>query len=87
VAGKELFITENGSLGSLSSHCHAKVGDKIFVLLGANKPFVLRGLDSNQDYQLQGPCYVNGYMDGEAIRELMTLGETGEMKIETIRLH
>ncbi|RDW91856.1 hypothetical protein BP5796_01250 [Coleophoma crateriformis] len=73
IGNTNLFITSDNSIGVISSHCHAAVGDEIFVFLGANAPYVVREtpklLDQCTLHQLLGPCYVNGYMQGRAIDE------------------
>jgi len=44
----------------------AQEGDVVALLFGSNVPFLVRPTDST-DYELVGPCYVHGIMDGEAI--------------------
>ena len=43
----------------------AQHGDKVCVLLGCRTPILLRRT-SNLQYQVVGPCYVQGLMNGEA---------------------
>jgi hypothetical protein len=69
----QFFITVNGHLGIIAGNCHAKIGDVAYVLLGGITPFVLRrhnGLSQEHQYRLMGPCYLGGYMHGEAIAAL-----------------
>ena len=49
-------------------------GDELWVLYGGRVPFVLRPSQDKPHetvahyYRLVGDCYLNGFMDGEAIR-------------------
>lgn len=80
----DIFITNNGLIGSMSKHCQAKAGDKVYVLLGGNAPFILRrlDLDGKRVYQLRCACFLHGYMQGEAIEEW----GNGELKLETLHI-
>jgi hypothetical protein len=80
----DIFITSNGLIGSMSKHCHAKVGDKVYVLLGGNAPFILRPLDidGKRVYQMRCACFLDGYMHGEAIGRW----ERGELGLETLHI-
>ena len=80
----DIFITSNGLIGSMSKHCQAKAGDKVYVLYGGNAPFILRPLDAGgkRVYQMRCACFLNGYMQGEAIHQ----GENGELKLDTLHL-
>ena len=64
--GEEIFITERGLLGIACSHSNIEKGDEVWVLLGGNTPFILQPLEM-KEYHLQGPCYLDRYMDGQAI--------------------
>jgi hypothetical protein len=44
------------------------IGDQIWVILGAQTPFLLRNLGSRNAWELVGECYVYGFMDGGALR-------------------
>lgn len=69
--GRALFRTERGLLGS--AHVGIKPGDAICVLTHFEAPVLLRKCqhgDSGSSWQLLGPCFVLGLMDGEAIAEL-----------------
>ncbi|OCT49395.1 hypothetical protein CLCR_04567 [Cladophialophora carrionii] len=62
----KFFLSDDGSMGvgpSLS-----QVGDRIAVFNGTPMPAVLRSADqgTGEQYQLVGPAYVHGLMDGEA---------------------
>ena len=61
------FITQNGHIGMVSRQCNVEVDDEIWVLPGGNTPFILVPLEERYEYQLLAPCYVNKYMDGQAI--------------------
>lgn len=67
----QLFVTANGHLGIIASRCNAQVGDEVHILFGGGTPFVLRRQESNNSlekrYRLMGPCYLSGFMHGEAL--------------------
>jgi hypothetical protein len=58
---------------SLDHYClveeHAQVGDMVFVAIGAETPYLLRP-KGNSKYQFVGYCYVHGFMDSEATRQM-----------------
>lgn len=58
-------ITQEGRLGCTQEH--ANPGDLICVFYGGNVPFLLRPRTYG-GYELLGPTYVHGVMDGEALR-------------------
>lgn len=60
---RRLFLTDSGYMGL--THGSNKVGDKVYVLLGGEMPFVLRPKDSH--FLFRGEAYVHGIMDGEAL--------------------
>lgn len=82
-----VFATREGHFGvgprTLS------VGDRIFIVQGANVPLILRPLKGSftggssplvdHDYSYVGRCYLHDYMDGEAL--------TTETKWQTLNLH
>ena len=43
--------------------------DEIFVLYGCTAPVVLRRTEVSEQFHLVGCCYLQGYMEGEAVRE------------------
>lgn len=45
----------------------SKEGDVICVLFGCSVPVVLRQCADKGTYKFIGECYVDGYMNGEAI--------------------
>jgi hypothetical protein len=59
-----LFACSDGRIGLGS--CEMQPGDRIFVLLGADFPFILRHLHGNQ-YRLIEAAYVHGIMMGEVL--------------------
>ena len=61
---RSIFTTEQGYIG-LAPRA-ANPGDCISVLLGSDLPLVLRSKENNQ-YQVLGPCYIQGFMTGEAL--------------------
>jgi hypothetical protein len=60
---RQLFVTSEGNmgLGPLSM----RADDMVVVLRGGILPFVLRKI--GESYQLIGPAYLHGIMDGEAV--------------------
>lgn len=60
---RRLAITEKGRLGMAPSR--AQKGDSVMVLYGCNIPVLLR--DRGGKFEFVGECYVDGFMDGEAI--------------------
>jgi hypothetical protein len=47
----------------------ARIGEEVWILRGASTPIVLQKQPSSHsglpEYQIIGPCYVHGFMDGE----------------------
>jgi len=69
MAGRSFFISEKGLMGI--APCDMRKGDVIAVLFGARTPFVLRPskpLDGRGLYTIVGDCYVDGFMEGKALR-------------------
>ncbi|KAI8623637.1 HET-domain-containing protein [Xylariaceae sp. FL1651] len=60
-----LCSTEQGYLGWVPDV--ARVGDCIFVAVGADVPLVVRPV-SDKTYKLIGECYIHGVMYGEALK-------------------
>jgi hypothetical protein len=63
---RRFFYTRTGLIGLCPGE--AAVGDPIFVPLGASVPLLLKPAGAH--YRLIGECYVNGFMDGKALRDL-----------------
>lgn len=61
---KRMFKTETGYMGI--AHRSIEIGDKVFVLVGGEMPFVLRPLGANY-FGFGGESYVHGIMDGEML--------------------
>ena len=78
----EFIVTQNGLLGIASMECNMREGDEIWALPGANTPVVLQELEPRGFYQLQGPCYIHGYMDGQAISEW----RIGDLELEIVNI-
>lgn len=75
---RRFFHTEQGFIGS--GPTLLKEGDEIFIIPGMAVPLVLR--PHSQHYQLVGPCYVHGIMDGEAIGDDLDAWLASLQKIE-----
>ncbi|OAQ59386.1 heterokaryon incompatibility protein [Pochonia chlamydosporia 170] len=69
-------ITERGYIGMVPPY--SKVGDEVFIISGAQVPFLLRrqgsteagtGILNNEKWQLVGESYVQGMMDGEMVSD------------------
>ena len=45
----------------------ARAGDTVLVAYGGLTPFVVRAV--GQEYELLGPAYVHGIMDGEIVKQ------------------
>ncbi|KAF2797107.1 hypothetical protein K505DRAFT_322820 [Melanomma pulvis-pyrius CBS 109.77] len=66
--GRVLFLTKTGKLGS--GLPTAKIGDKVFLLEGADVPFALRSAKKKPSwYKIVGEVYMHGIMRGEAYME------------------
>ena len=61
---RRLSITENGHFGMAA--CRAAKGDVVCVLFGCSVPVLLREQETGT-YQFIGECYLDGYMNGEAL--------------------
>lgn len=59
---QRFFITNDNYIGLAHESC--MVGDEIWLLMGADKPMVLRRL-VHGTYEFRGEAYVHGIMDGE----------------------
>ena len=78
----EFIVTQNDSIGVVSWDCNIREGDEIWVFPGGSTPFVLQRLDQEGFYQLHGPCYVHGYMDGQAI----SAWRMGNLELELVNI-
>ena len=61
---RRLFITSSGHLGLGPASMMS--GDTVAILFGGNVPYILRPLE-NKQWHFVGECYLDGYMDGEAL--------------------
>jgi hypothetical protein len=68
---RRFFATTTGSMGLGPGS--TQTGDLVVVLRGGGLPFILREFDG--DYQLIGPTYVHGIMDGEAVQSWKARGD------------
>lgn len=59
---QKLFTTGTGYFGICHETC--VVGDNIWLLMGGDRPYILRDLDTGLK-QFKGEAYVHGIMDGE----------------------
>lgn len=66
--GFSLFRTQGGYLGIGPEVLDKSKGDFVCVLLGCRVPVVLRPCVNTRGYYLVGDAYVQGLMDGEAVR-------------------
>jgi hypothetical protein len=65
IRGRAIFSTCDGLIGMCPST--VKVGDKIYVTLGVDRPLLLSGVeDMPKKYRLKGECYVHGFTNSEA---------------------
>ena len=78
-SGHYFFITDRGYMGI--GPIEIKRGDHLAVISGCNLPMVLRKCSIGK-YQLMGPCYVFGLMNGEVVR----LTQEGNIHWESIIL-
>ncbi|KAH7333365.1 heterokaryon incompatibility protein-domain-containing protein [Rhexocercosporidium sp. MPI-PUGE-AT-0058] len=71
---RRLAVTEKGYLGMAASR--ARRGDLVCVLLGCSIPVLLRPVGEDT-FELVGECYLDGFMDGEAVH-----GDSGLVRRE-----
>ena len=63
---RRLVVFESGVLGTAPSR--ARKGDEVCILFGCNIPVVLRPRGTGDGFEFVGECYVDGFMEGEALR-------------------
>ena len=61
---QRMIYLDAGYLGLARQDC--RIGDKVFILMGGDMPFLLRPAGDNF-YTYLGEAYVHGIMDGEAL--------------------
>lgn len=62
-----LLMTDTGYVGNTGSW--ARSGDMLIVAYGSNIPFVVRPAAEKEEWILIGPCYVEGFMQGEGFQD------------------
>ena len=77
--GRALFLTEDHRMGLAPSV--TRLEDKVCVIHGCRVPFIIRPIEERKTrtedgkkirqkcYVLVGECYIDGFMDGEALRD------------------
>jgi len=71
--GRRLATTNQGYIGMVPPR--ARSGDAVCVLLGCSVPVVLRRMnDEEGTWEFVGECYLQGFMDGEALKNVATAG-------------
>jgi hypothetical protein len=69
--------TESGRPGIDPATC--RVHDTIIVLYGCSVPLVIRPAADEEYHEIIGECYVQGYMDEEAVRVTALSGKSGKL--------
>ena len=83
-AGQQVFETSTGYLG-LGPTREIATSDELAIVPGLAMPIVVRRLSDLPQYQLLGPCYVHGVMEGELFEQLQeTECKDGWPKLEII---
>ena len=77
---RRLAVTKEYHIGTVPEQEHTL--DFVFILFECSVPVVMRMREDQNSYQFVGECYINGFMDGEAVA--MTV--KGNMKEEELRL-
>lgn len=78
VRGHRVAVLDDGSLALCPSS--TMKGDMMVVFPGVEMPFVLRQRPRDDRYQMVGPAFVDGIMDGE----LMDAVQEGKYQLQTI---
>lgn len=63
---RRLFVTSSDHLGL--GPASTMSGDTVVILFGGNVPYILRPLE-NKQWHFVGECYLDEYMDGEAMKD------------------
>lgn len=79
VMSRRLVTTHTGHIGLAPAT--VVPGDAIYILLGSTMPVILRP-DQDGRFEVVGECYVDGFMNGEAIERL----DSGEFRLQDIVL-
>jgi len=86
--GRRFMLTERGYMGWApdnilgNSDQQTRRGDLVCIVPGCSVPLVLRPSSSGDRYQVVGEAYVEGFMDGEALKLL----ESGRCQIQNFTL-
>jgi heterokaryon incompatibility protein (HET) len=59
---QRFYVTDTGYMGLAHHSC--QVGDRVYLLMGGDMPFILRSKNSGT-FHFKGESYVHGIMDGE----------------------
>ncbi|KAH8730504.1 heterokaryon incompatibility protein-domain-containing protein [Phaeosphaeriaceae sp. PMI808] len=73
--GRNFCITEQGLMGMGSGYM--RVGDLVVVPFGCSTPILLRPDGPRDEHRYVGDIYIDGYMNGEAIKQLTEIGRGG----------
>jgi hypothetical protein len=76
----QMFITRTGCIGTVVQNGNLQVDDEIWVLFGGSTPYILRKCE--EYHRLMAPCYLHGFMDGEAIAGW----RVGKYKVQAVTL-
>ncbi|KAF8857506.1 hypothetical protein BDZ45DRAFT_744319 [Acephala macrosclerotiorum] len=79
----QIFITSTGRMGLAVQTCGIRVDDEIWVLFGGRTPFLMRKEEGEEECRrLVAPCYLSGFMSGEAIEAW----KEGKYKVEEVTI-
>jgi hypothetical protein len=80
---RRLFISQSGIVGL--APWDSLEGDLVVVLLGCRQPIVLR--EHDRHYIMIGEAYVDGFMDGKAIKVASEKKFQKKKKKKTFEIH
>lgn len=70
MGGRVLCLIGGGGTGRIGSlPDDAANGDLVALFMGMRTPFVIRPVAGTDEFQVIGPCYIHGIMDGELVDE------------------
>ncbi|KXH66391.1 hypothetical protein CSAL01_10006 [Colletotrichum salicis] len=75
--GRQPFVTDGGYIGL--APLASSLDDEVWIILGADAPFIISSRSLDKCSQIVGEAYVHGIMDGELLKgttELQTLNLT-----------
>jgi hypothetical protein len=68
--GRVLCLIGGGGTGRIGSlPDDAAKGDLVALFMGMRTPFAIRPVAGTDEFQVIGPCYIYGIMDGELVDE------------------